>query len=325
MSGHSSEERVYILSSFYDSLSEQLNRIDGKILEEKEISNLEVLALTDDTPEVPSSGCIGRFKRKIGRFKRKIKDYFIDFGKTIKAAYWEIRKIPNMLRKNCCFLCEVLLGIFVFILAFTQLNFSFSLLTLKMSWRCLLLIVIAVCIACLIIAPWRSFSPKRKSTFSSKGSKYTMTVFFTKEVENKGSSSFVLALSVKETYENDDDKTKNDQLMVAVVIDNFTARKMGTHGIETAGSLLVPLSDCINSVSRKEKKMKINACIQYHVSSDKLEKKYFETIKKNLDITPELVKTNCFGLKTYTVKLELGAESRAKAIGSDQKRTYRGI
>ena len=297
MSGHSSEERVYILSSFYDLLSEQLNRIDGKILEEKAISNLEVLALTDDTPEVLSSGCIGRFKRKI-------KDYFIDFGKTIKAAFWEIRKIPKMLFKNCRFLCEVSLGIFVFILAFAQLNFSFSLLTLKMSLRCLLLIVIAVGIACLIIATWRSFSPKRKSTFSSKGSKYTMTVFFTKEVENKGSSSFVLALSVKETYENDDDKTKNDQLMVAVVIDNFTARKMGTHGgIEAAGSLLVPLSDCINSVSRKEKKMKINACIQYHVSSKKLEKKYFGIIKKNLDTIPELVKTNCFGLKTYTVKL----------------------
>lgn len=252
------EEIIKYLDSFYDSLIKALLQVLPK--------TTEILSSKDKKIKTAQQDGIKSSKRR----------------RVAKASYWEMKKAPYLIKNNLLLLvlvCFVLILVVVGLIYDYILN-SHQLLVDGIVLLALLLAIIAVS----FVTCYRSFNP---------GKQKKITVFF--EIPNSSSSDsknwYVIVLSIKiipnvENYVAGKQNTEG-QKRVGVVLDNFTAKKIGSDGLKNAGELLVKLRDAINSASKALKKNDGYAVIQYHVKSKYLNYVYFRLIKDNLHVSPE--------------------------------------
>lgn len=105
---------------------------------------------------------------------------------------------------------------------------------------------------------------------------------------NSGSNEgpvFFIALKVEKKKNKKCEE--NGQGTVAVMVDNFTAKKQGTGCIDVAVKLLPKLNDLVEEVNNDSHKETGYAVIQYHVKDSKLKDLYCDAIAKipNYDST----------------------------------------
>lgn len=218
--------------------------------------------------------------------------------KVVQASLWEARKMLFLFKKQYnlyYILLVVLAGValaFAYILYRYNFNFNQTLhftlwLIILLLKFCIALIALAYCIS--FIQCVRAFCPRK--------SEMNMTVFCKKMACDKQGvqkeTRFVLVLSLRAIPESgdckDDGQCKNNKKRVGVVLDNFTAKKIGSDLLKSAGGLLVKLRDAINCACTSEEvgENEGYAVIQYHVSAKYLNYEYFRLVKDNLHVYPE--------------------------------------
>lgn len=302
-SSNTATDNAVDLSKFYKSLVETISREFGK----GDNESVEILIIPER-------------KLNDGEDKRKLNDgedtslhvsnntvvdgKFDKMRKLVQASFWETRKEPFLIIKKYKLWCisglvfvgAVLIYCFAHDLYLSNFNFKHALfLTLWLIIRslkpCIAIIIIVLCLALFIsfiVCIW-DFCPRKCGM--------NMTVFCKTMICDKQGVQkerwFVLVLSLREIPESrdrkDEDQCKNDKKRVGVVLDNFTAKKIGSDLLKSAGGLLVKLRDAINCACTSEEvgENKGYAVIQYHVNAEYLNYEYFRLVKDNLHVYPE--------------------------------------
>lgn len=193
---------------------------------------------------------------------------YLKIKMAFQASWWEFRAMPyrwwkaSIIRKFLYSIIVVIICLFIYAVAHFCSCFH------------ALVVVIVILIALCIALP-ASFYPfswcKKILIFHNSGS-------------NKG-PVFFIALRVKK--KNSEECEKNEQEKVAVVVDDFTAKKQGTGCIDVAVKLLPKLNDLVEEVNNDFHKETGYAVIQYHVKDSKLKDLYCDAIAKipNYDST----------------------------------------
>lgn len=184
---------------------------------------------------------------------------------AIQASWWEFRAVPYRWRKARKH-SKAVFSIIVVIICLAILILAVAHFC---SWCHALVLVIlmpiVLCIALCIALP-ASFYPfswcKKILIFHNSGSNEGPVFFIALKVEKK----------------NSEECEENGQGTVAVMVDDFTAKKQGTGCIGVAVKLLPKLNDLVEEVNNDIRKETGYAVIQYHVRSSKLKDIYCDAI-----------------------------------------------
>lgn len=203
---------------------------------------------------------------------------------AIQAIWWEFRAMPYKWSKaskiwkflHYCTAGIIVLMICLFIYAVGHFYSLFH----------ALVVVIVILIA--FPASQYPFSwCKKILIFHNSGSNEGPVFFIALKVEKKKSKQCKRNEQGKVEKKKNKKCEENGQGTVAVMVDNFTAKKQGTGCIDVAVKLLPKLNDLVEEVNNGSQKETGYAVIQYHVKDSKLKDLYCDAIAKipNYDST----------------------------------------
>ena len=215
---------------------------------------------------------------------------YLKIKMAFQASWWEFRAVPYRWRKARKH-SKAVFSIIVVIICLAILILAVAHFC---SWCHALVLVIlmpiVLCIALCIALPASQYPfswCKKILIFHNSGSNEGPVFFIALKVEKKKSKKCKRNGQGKVEKEKNKKCEENGQGTVAVMVDNFTAKKQGTGCIDVAVKLLPKLNDLVEEVNNDFHKETGYAVIQYHVKDSKLKDLYCEAIAKipNYDST----------------------------------------